>query len=60
LENIKGSIPDLVCVTIDIGLEEEENKLVRFYGTVTVADYRALHCGMIRNIFIKAVIGAFQ
>jgi len=36
LQNIDGSIPGLACVAIDIYLEEGENKLVRFYGTVNV------------------------
>lgn len=37
-----------------------KNKLVRFYGTLNVSDYIALNTGMIRNVFIKALLGAFQ
>jgi hypothetical protein len=30
MENLEGSIPGLVCVTVDIYLEEGENRLVFF------------------------------
>jgi len=60
LETIEGSFPGLVCVTIDIYLEEGENKRVRFYGTVNVSDYVVPNSCMIRRVCIKAIRGVFQ